>query len=143
MAASKMTSPLIINNASVKAGPSATTGLVEYGDFTPTAKLVTTYPSGEIPAVSGNNVSWVGSIKDGVELTVSDSMEAEGLWWFLRNNHGKRMYLEFTPQPGAGNKKFGGFATIVAPASLGGAAGHNTSSITIGFEGAATVTALT
>ena len=127
-----------IKNASVKA---ALTGgvLAEFADDIDIVQLVTSFDTAERKPVSGNNTSKVSPLKDNITVTFADSLAPGEFWYFLRENHGELIDVEFTPITG-GTAKIVHTVTATAPGTFGGAQGYNAATALLLGEGAATIT---
>jgi hypothetical protein len=135
-----MSTDYSIKNASVKAKLTDDAGaLVEFADDIDIAQLVTSFDTLERKPVSGNNTSQVGPIKDNITVTFADSLAPGEFWLFLRENHGKRVDVEFAPKT-EGGAKITHTVIATAPGTFGGAQGYNAATAILLGEGAATIT---
>ena len=127
-----------IKNASVKAALAGGV-LAEFADDIDIVQLVTSFDTAERKPVSGNNTSQVGPLKDNITVTFADSLAPGEFWYFLRENHGELIDVEFTPITG-GTAKIVHTVTATAPGTFGGAQGYNAATALLLGEGAATIT---
>jgi hypothetical protein len=130
-----------IKNASVKAKLSSDTAgsLIEFGDAIDVVQLASTFETVERKPVSGNNSSTIGPIKDTINVTFGDSLKTGEFWLFLRNNHGEKIDVEFSPKAG-GTAMIAATCTATTPGSFGGAQGYNAATASLPCEGTATIT---
>lgn len=132
---------LEIKNALVKASVEGG-ALVDFADAIDNVKLQTTYTVSRFPAVSGKSALKATPPKDALVVSLGDSLQDGELWAFLRANHGKQGQVEFTPEGAAAGAKITATVLLVAPGSVGGAEGTNTSTVTLECEDPATITYL-
>lgn len=134
-----MSTDYSIKNASVKAALDGITPLVEYSDDIDLVQLVTTFDTNGRKPVSGNNTSTVSPVTDNINVTFADSLKTGEFWLFLRNNHGAKIDVEFTPK-GGGTAKIVHTVTATAPGTFGGAQGYNAATAVLFGVGPATIT---
>jgi hypothetical protein len=133
-----MSTDYSIKNATVKAALDGET-LVEFADDIDNVQLVTTFENTERKPVSGNNTSAIGPVRDNINVTFADSLKTGEFWLFLRNNHGEKIDVEFTPKAG-GTAKIVHTCIATAPGSFGGAQGYNAATAVLFGDGPATIT---
>lgn len=129
---------LEIKNATVKAAVGAGV-LADFADAIDNVKLQTTYTVARFNGVSGKSPLTATPIKDSLVLNLGDSLKTGEFWAFLRANHGLAGKVEFCPNGGA-SPKIAADVLLVAPGSVGGAEGANTSTVTLECSAPAVVT---
>lgn len=133
-------SQLIMKQAvfSASVGTTGTT-MTEFSDHADNVTLNTTATTATFLPVSGANSQTVGDPLETMGLNLAQSLKADSLWMFLRNNHGKTGKVSLTPT-GGGKGKVEATVVFQAPVALGGAQGGGVSAATLLVQGLAAIT---
>lgn len=134
-------SQLIMKQAvfSAAVGTGSAVTLTEFSDHADNVTLTTTATTASFLPISGKNLQTVGDPTESLGLNLAQSLKADSLWMFLRNNHGKSGKVSLTPT-GGGKGKVEADVIFQAPATLGGAQGGGVSAATLLVQGMATIT---
>lgn len=132
---------LTIKNAIVKiANTRATPVFTEFSDGTNSAVLNIAYETIEWKPVSGLNQTQVGTMTWTATLEIAQDLKTGSLWNYCLTNHGAAGKIEYYPKGGTTPKVVGDII-IAAPSQVGGGQGGAlTASVTLTFDGPATVT---
>lgn len=133
-------SQLIMKQATFSAAVGTGATLTEFSDHADNVTLNTTATTASFLPVSGKNIQTVGDPTETVGLNLAQSLKADSLWMFLRNNHGKSGKVSLVPT-GGGKGKVEADVIFQAPVALGGAQGGGVSAATLLVQGMATITA--
>lgn len=118
---------------------SGTTTMTEFSDHADNVTMTTTATAGAFNAISGKNTQTVGDPVESLGLNLAQSLKADSLWMFLRENHGKAGKVSLTPT-GGGKGKVDADVIFQAPATLGGGQGGGVSAATLLVQGLAKIT---
>jgi hypothetical protein len=141
--ASVVNNILTIKNAVVKLANTrgGSPVFTEFSDATNSITLNTAYETVEWKPVSGNNQTQVGTLSWTATLEIAQDLTVGSLWNYCLTNHGVAGSIEFYPKGGT-TPKVVGSVIIAAPNAVGGGQGGALSAtVTMTFDGAATVTA--